>query len=378
MQPSNRGQIIQPPIIPAATISPDPGPFPVRSETSRFFPTQSIPVNRIIVPPVTIQSSRASYIAPATPLPARSYQSQQSMAMPSIPSPKLNESQSQIVIPPLSSASTVAINILPVSPAIQDIQNQLTLLVKKQAVIKDRKAAIITEATALVEEHKLADNALMEAKKELVELEARKLVLLQTVAARQNGVTAAVVQHAKYTKEHDELTGSQLILEREIDNFKVILDHTKKLEAAAQIKASVVPFMPPSLLPGPCNTSVFTNQAPIPPSYLQNNSSMRYPATYNGGYKRPSIPKPIRDQVWTVYNGRTMDSTCYCCDKPLSHENWHASHVVAYAYGGEDTVSNLRPCCVPCNTAMGTRDMREYIYTYKLQGRGARDPALVW
>lgn len=96
--------------------------------------------------------------------------------------------------------------------------------------------------------------------------------------------------------------------------------------------------------------------------------------------KRKPIPSAIRYQVWRHYFSRwwstscPMDGYCYCCNLPISIENWHAGHVVAWAKGGEDTVENLRPICAQCNTSMGKMNMGLYVVKYNLRGsRGWRE-----
>ena len=80
-------------------------------------------------------------------------------------------------------------------------------------------------------------------------------------------------------------------------------------------------------------------------------------------YPQPTrVPKMIRAEVWKKYHGQSINGACYCCNKPLDAlETWNAGHVIPKAYGGPNTVENLRPICIPCNMDMGT----ENLYVFK-------------
>jgi hypothetical protein len=76
---------------------------------------------------------------------------------------------------------------------------------------------------------------------------------------------------------------------------------------------------------------------------------------------RKSIPKKLREMLWTHYFGESTEGACFCCGGKLQKaENFHACHLIAHKHGGDDRLSNLRPGCRDCNLSMGTQDMREY------------------
>jgi 5-methylcytosine-specific restriction endonuclease McrA len=91
--------------------------------------------------------------------------------------------------------------------------------------------------------------------------------------------------------------------------------------------------------------------------------------------KSKAIPSDVRDQVWLNYHGASTTGTCYCCGKSIEkyRAGWHCSHVIARDRGGENIVSNLRPCCSGCNLSMGNANMYLYIQENKLQGAGAKN-----
>lgn len=80
------------------------------------------------------------------------------------------------------------------------------------------------------------------------------------------------------------------------------------------------------------------------------------------------VTKAIREKVWRVYHGASMDGLCYCCGKEITYSDWECAHVKAFALGGEDTVENLRTTCFHCNRSMGTMDLYEYIRVERLKG----------
>ena len=77
------------------------------------------------------------------------------------------------------------------------------------------------------------------------------------------------------------------------------------------------------------------------------------------------IPKMIRGEVWKRYIGNSVTGPCYCCKRELDvFDSWAAGHVVARFHGGSNTVSNLRPICISCNTSMGTENLYEFKETF--------------
>ena len=79
--------------------------------------------------------------------------------------------------------------------------------------------------------------------------------------------------------------------------------------------------------------------------------------------RRKKIPKHIRTLVWNEHIGSSVsENLCCCCKKEkIDVRNFHCGHVIADANGGDLTIPNLRPICPPCNSAMGTRSMNEFM-----------------
>ena len=79
--------------------------------------------------------------------------------------------------------------------------------------------------------------------------------------------------------------------------------------------------------------------------------------------RRKKIPKHIRTLVWNEHIGSSVsENLCCCCKKEkIDVRNFHCGHVIAEVNGGDLTIPNLRPICPPCNSAMGTRSMNEFM-----------------
>lgn len=91
-------------------------------------------------------------------------------------------------------------------------------------------------------------------------------------------------------------------------------------------------------------------------------------------YKKKPIPRKLRIEVWRNEFGDSFKGQCYACGCNLDYANiWHASHIIAERHGGQLSASNLRPCCVHCNTSMGTMNLYTYIIKHNLKGKGRKD-----
>ena len=71
-------------------------------------------------------------------------------------------------------------------------------------------------------------------------------------------------------------------------------------------------------------------------------------------YKKKSIPKAIKDQIWIKYNGYNFEAKCYVswCINVISAFNFHAGHNIPESKGGQISIENLRPICSTCNSSM--------------------------
>ena len=87
--------------------------------------------------------------------------------------------------------------------------------------------------------------------------------------------------------------------------------------------------------------------------------------------KKAPISKELRTQVWSTYNGRSMDGKCFVCDERITLEIFECGHVDPESRGGKTELSNLRPVCKECNHGKGgmsTMNMIEYMLLNKKAG----------
>jgi Protein of unknown function DUF262/HNH endonuclease len=86
---------------------------------------------------------------------------------------------------------------------------------------------------------------------------------------------------------------------------------------------------------------------------------------------RKSIPKSIRNRVWTKFFGEEEAGCCQVCEREITLKSWECGHVLAAAAGGKETLDNLRPICRSCNREMGTQHMDEFKERYYSDGSGS-------
>jgi hypothetical protein len=80
---------------------------------------------------------------------------------------------------------------------------------------------------------------------------------------------------------------------------------------------------------------------------------------------RKTIPKKIRDRVWTIFfDDLENHGNCYCCNDEITYDAWEAGHILAVKQGGKDLVENLKPVCRCCNRSMGTMNLEEFKSRY--------------
>lgn len=90
----------------------------------------------------------------------------------------------------------------------------------------------------------------------------------------------------------------------------------------------------------------------------------RYPKSderkTDNSYRKQTIPKTLKEQVWQTYVGKLEGKCLVCNDKKITAFDFECAHIEAEAKGGETNVSNLRPICKLCNGSIGTKNMIEF------------------
>jgi len=87
--------------------------------------------------------------------------------------------------------------------------------------------------------------------------------------------------------------------------------------------------------------------------------------------KSTGVPLAVKRIVWDRYIGECIGkSKCYCCKlTDIIQMSFHCGHVISVKNGGPTEIDNLRPICQNCNSSMGTKNMDEFIETYKIHSR---------
>jgi hypothetical protein len=71
-------------------------------------------------------------------------------------------------------------------------------------------------------------------------------------------------------------------------------------------------------------------------------------------YKKATIPKAIREQVWLATFGKKYEHKCFIpwCKNIINVYDYHIGHDIPESKGGSLDVNNLKPICCRCNTSM--------------------------
>mgnify|MGYP005995948561 CR=1 FL=1 len=70
--------------------------------------------------------------------------------------------------------------------------------------------------------------------------------------------------------------------------------------------------------------------------------------------KKETIPKRIRELVWTTHNTEVFSNKCYVswCDNIINVFNFQVGHDIPESKGGTLDIDNLKPICGNCNLSM--------------------------
>ena len=77
-------------------------------------------------------------------------------------------------------------------------------------------------------------------------------------------------------------------------------------------------------------------------------------------YKKHTIPKTKKIDVWCKYMGNPSKKCLVCGSKDISPFRFDVGHIIPEKQGGTLNLTNLRPICSSCNTSMGTQNLLEF------------------
>lgn len=71
-------------------------------------------------------------------------------------------------------------------------------------------------------------------------------------------------------------------------------------------------------------------------------------------YKKQTIPKAVREQVWITTFGECFKHKCYVswCQNYINVFDFHVGHDVPESHGGSLDIKNIKPICARCNLSM--------------------------
>ena len=76
-----------------------------------------------------------------------------------------------------------------------------------------------------------------------------------------------------------------------------------------------------------------------------------------GEYRKKSIPKALREQVWVQNIGLIFNAKCKVgwCKNRITPFDYQCGHIVPESKGGPTVLENLLPICSRCNLSMSNR-----------------------
>jgi 5-methylcytosine-specific restriction endonuclease McrA len=82
---------------------------------------------------------------------------------------------------------------------------------------------------------------------------------------------------------------------------------------------------------------------------------------------KKKVSATLKRLVWNSHIGEEIGKAkCMCCKSTdITQMSFHCGHIIAEANGGELIISNLRPICQNCNSSMGTKNMNDFVQSFK-------------
>ena len=99
---------------------------------------------------------------------------------------------------------------------------------------------------------------------------------------------------------------------------------------------------------------------------IKNNFNIIRNVKQNTIFKRKTIPRKLKYDVWDKYIGpEHARAKCYCCRTTVIEKTkFTCGHIKPVSKGGDNSINNLKPICEQCNLCMGSMNMVDYIKLY--------------
>ncbi len=134
-------------------------------------------------------------------------------------------------------------------------------------------------------------------------------------------------------------------------NSYIILNHNEKVERLCEkIYCKNTQFANITLkFPSGCNKETITQIQ----KWQKDHQVQKY--------KRKSIPKALKQQVWCKIYPHSLAAKCTICFfNEISSFNFHVGHIVSLANGGSNSLDNLLPICSSCNLSCSTQNLHDF------------------
>jgi hypothetical protein len=105
------------------------------------------------------------------------------------------------------------------------------------------------------------------------------------------------------------------------------------------------------------NKNYNKNNAKKTKTNIKSNLELQTKQNLQNISHKETIPKRIRELVWTTNNGETFIHKCFVtwCNNNINVFNFQVGHDIPESKGGTIDIDNLKPICGNCNLSMGNR-----------------------
>jgi Leucine-rich repeat (LRR) protein len=92
----------------------------------------------------------------------------------------------------------------------------------------------------------------------------------------------------------------------------------------------------------------------------ENKNTYNIEKTKKSKTKKTPIKQALRMKLWEETFGDRLYGSCYCCQRKIKVDNFHAGHIISEKNGGKVEIDNLKIVCSPCNSSCGTDNLEDF------------------